>query len=234
MRFAGLIAALILGADAQALPPNYPATLSGGAPCGSCEAPEKLSWKTVIPPENEPGEPLIITGKVFQPDGKTPAQGMVLWVYHTDRTGYYNEKDDASHPRLKGWMKIGADGKYEFRTIRPGAYPHRTTPAHIHAHVYGPGYSERSIEDYWFKDDPRINEKELKNAAANGGHPVIVELKRGSDGVWRAERDITLKAVNDEARRTNVEGMTKPEIRSSQTVFGHSAFLRHSAFVIRH
>ncbi|MEY2504133.1 MAG: protocatechuate 3,4-dioxygenase, beta subunit, partial [Verrucomicrobiota bacterium] len=100
--------------------------MSGGAPCGSCIAPEKLSWKTVIPPENEPGEPLVITGKIFQQDGKTPAQGMVLWVYHTDRTGYYNEKDDASHPRLKGWMKIGADGKYEFRTIRPGAYPHRT------------------------------------------------------------------------------------------------------------
>jgi protocatechuate 3,4-dioxygenase, beta subunit len=177
--------------------PAYPPTLSGGAPCGSCNAPEKLSWKTVIPPENEKGEPLIITGKVLQPDGKTPAEGMVLWVYQTDRTGYYNEKDDASHPRLKGWMKIGADGKYEFRTIRPGAYPKRTTPAHIHAHLYGPGYSERSIEDYWFKDDPRIDEKELKSASGGSDHPfvVIIELKRGSDGVWRGERDITLPAV---------------------------------------
>lgn len=195
MRFAGVIAVLILAAAARAVPPNYPPTLSGGAPCGSCNPPKELSWKTVIPPENEPGEPLIMTGKVFQPDGKTPAQGMVLWVYHTDRTGYYNEQDDASHPRLNGWMKIGADGRYEFRTIRAGAYPHRTTPAHIHAHVYGPGYSERSIEDYWFKDDPRINDEELKNAADNGGHPSIVELKRGSDGVWRGERDITVKAA---------------------------------------
>jgi len=174
---------------------NYPPTLSGGAPCGSCNAPEKLSAKTVVPPGNEPGEPLVISGRILQPDGKTPAEGIVLWVYHTDVTGYYNEKDDASHPRLKGWMKIGADGKYEFRTIRPGAYPHRTTPGHIHAHVYGPGYSERSIEDYWFKDDPRINEKELKNAADNGGHPVVVELKRDRDGVWRGVRDIKLQAV---------------------------------------
>jgi protocatechuate 3,4-dioxygenase, beta subunit len=190
-----LASALALAAE---LPKNYPPTLSGGAPCGSCDAPASLSWKTVIPPENEPGEPLVISGKVFQPDGKTPAQGMVLWVYHTDRTGYYNEKDDASHPRLKGWMKIGADGKYEFRTIRPGAYPHRTTPAHIHAHVYGPGYSERSIEDYWFKDDPRINDEELKKASEGTNHPfvVIVDLKRGSDGVWRGVRDIVIKAVD--------------------------------------
>jgi len=38
-------------------------------------------------------------------------------------------------------------------------------------------------------------ERELKNAADNGGHPVVVELKRGSDGVWRGERDIRLQAV---------------------------------------
>jgi len=187
-----LLASVSLAAEPDK---NYPRTLSGGAPCGSCNAPEKLSWKTVIPPENEKGEPLVITGKVFQPDGKTPAEGMVLWVYHTDATGYYNEKDDASHPRLKGWMKIGTDGKYEFRTIRPGAYPHRSTPAHIHAHVYGPGYSERSIEEYWFKDDPRINDEQKAKVAKEGEHPFIVELTRGSDGVWRGERDITVKSV---------------------------------------
>jgi protocatechuate 3,4-dioxygenase beta subunit len=189
-----LMAPMIAAAEPEKTP-VYPPTLSGGAPCGSCIAPEKLSWKTVIPPANEKGEPLVITGKVFQPDGKTPAEGMTLFVYHTDVTGYYNENDDASHPRLKGWMKIGADGRYEFRTIRPGAYPHRATPAHIYAHVYGPGYSERSIDDYWFKDDPRINEKELKNAADNGGHPVVVALNRGSDGIWRGVRDIKLQAV---------------------------------------
>src|SRR5256714_15153703 len=167
---------------------SYPPTLSGGAPCGSCNAPEKLSWKTVIPPEKEPGEPLIITGKVFQPDGKTPAEGMVLWIYHTDRTGYYNEQDDASHPRLNGWMKIGADGKYEFRTIRPGAYPHRSTPAHIHAHVYGPGDSERSIDEFWFKDDPRINDAELKRQADNGGRPVIFGRQHRNSRCWRRQR----------------------------------------------
>src|SRR5256885_7947829 len=144
------IGTLILAAVAvaQVSPdPKYPSTLRGGAPCGSCHEPESVSWKTVIPPPNEPGEPLVITGRVFKADGKTPGEGMVLWVYHTDRTGYYNAQDDASHPRLNGWMKIGADGKYEFRTIRPGAYPHRSTPAHLLANVYGPGCSERPFAD---------------------------------------------------------------------------------------
>lgn len=174
--------------------PRYPSTLSGGAPCGSCVAPAHLSWKTIIPPSKEPGELLDISGTIYQPDGVTPAEGIVLFVFHTDVTGYYNEQDDASHPRLKGWMKTGANGRYEFRTIRPGAYPHRSTPAHIHAHLYGPDYSERSIDDYWFEGDPRINPKELFHARETGG-TVIVTLQRGNDGVWRGVRDIKIKSV---------------------------------------
>ena len=175
--------------------PSYPSTLSGGAPCGSCIAPANLSWKTIIPPNKEPGEPLEISGTIYQPDGVTPAVGIVLFVFHTDVTGYYNEKDDASHPRLKGWMKTGADGRYEFRTIRPGAYPHRSTPAHIHAHLYGPDYSERSIDDYWFEGDPFITPKELAHWRKEGEEPAIVSLKRGSDGVWKGVRDIRIKPV---------------------------------------
>jgi protocatechuate 3,4-dioxygenase beta subunit len=172
--------------------PSYPSTLSGGAPCGSCIAPANLSWKTVVTAAEEPGEPLIISGKISQPDGK-PAEGVVLFIYHTDATGYYNEKDDASHPRLKGWMKIGGNGRYEFRTIKPAPYPHRTTPAHIHAHVYGPQYSERSIDDYWFEGDPFITAKELATRKEAGTSPAVVSLKRNGEGVWQGVRDITLK-----------------------------------------
>lgn len=174
--------------------PGYPSTLSGGAPCGSCIAPANLSWKTFVTSPKEPGEPLSISGTISQPDGK-PAEGIVLFIYHTDATGYYNEKDDASHPRLKGWMKTGPDGRYEFRTIKPAPYPHRTTPAHIHAHVYGPQYSERSIGDYWFEGDPFITAKELARMKEQGAVPAIVPLKRNGEGVWQGGRDITLKPV---------------------------------------
>lgn len=176
--------------------PTYPLTLSGGAPCGSCIVPPDVSWKTVVTSAKEPGEPLVISGTIHQADGK-PASGVILFIYHTDATGYYNEKDDASHPRLKGWMKTGADGRYEFRTIKPAPYPHRTTPAHIHAHVYAPNYSERSIDDYWFEGDPFINAKELARVKEQGETPAIVALKRDGDGVLRGVRDITLKPVQN-------------------------------------
>lgn len=175
---------------------NYPPTLSGGAPCGSCHAPAELFSKTVIPESKaEPGEPLEISGRIYQADGKTPAPGFVLFVYHTDATGYYNKEDDASHPRLRGWMKTDAVGRYEFRTIKPAPYPHRTTPAHIHAHVYGKDYSERSIADLWFEGDRFITPEAIQHARKEGETPAVVALKKDAEGVWRGTRDITLKPV---------------------------------------
>ena len=94
-------------------------------------------------------------------------------------------------------MKRGADGRYEFRTIKPGAYPHRNTPAHIQAHGYGPEYSERSIDDYWFHGDRRITSERLSEVKAQGGSPVIISLRRGADGVWRGVRDIKIKPDGD-------------------------------------
>ena len=183
--------------SAQDAKPIYPSTLSGGAPCGSCIAPANLSWRTTITSADEPGAPLDISGTIYQPDGVTPAKNIVLFIYHTDATGYYNENDDPGHPRLRGWMLTGADGRYEFRTIKPAPYPHRTTPAHIHAHVYGKGLSERSIADYWFEGDPFITAKERSKAIENGEAPVIITLRRDGEGVLRGTRDITLQARSE-------------------------------------
>jgi len=40
-------------------------------------------------PENEPGEPLIVHGRVLQADSVTPAVGAIVFAYHTDRNGLY-------------------------------------------------------------------------------------------------------------------------------------------------
>ncbi len=186
---------LIIASNDAATEPTklpYPTTLHGGAPCGSCTAPEHLSFTTTIAPENEPGERLNISGTIFLADGETPANDVVLYVYHTDATGYYNEKDDPSHPRLRGWMKTNADGRYQFRTIKPAPYPRRTTPAHIHAHVYGANISEHSIDDYWFAGDDLITEKTRAKAREDNNTPAEVQLTRMADGVWSGTRDIRL------------------------------------------
>jgi protocatechuate 3,4-dioxygenase beta subunit len=53
--------------------------------CGATEAPESLSWKTVVASDDEPGQRMIISGRVFKADGRTPAEGVILYVNQTAR-----------------------------------------------------------------------------------------------------------------------------------------------------
>jgi protocatechuate 3,4-dioxygenase beta subunit len=166
----------------------------GSMPCSSCIAPKNISWQTTIASIDEQGEPLIMSGTIYQPDGITPAEGIVLFVYHTDSTGYYNKDDDAYDPRLRGWMKTSKDGKYEFKTIKPAPYPKRTTPAHIHAHIYSPQIPEYSIDEYWFEGDPYITPEEKAKLTGRGGFNSIIKLTRGEDGILRGVRNIKLES----------------------------------------
>ena len=155
-----------------------------------------LSWKAQLVTAGEPGTPLVVRGRVFAADGRTPVEGITLYVYHTDARGLYSEKDGQGgppDPRLKGSMKTDADGRYEFRTIRPASYPGTRNPQHIHAKVYGAGYAERPIPEYWFDDDPLITDEMRARHAGLGTFSPIVSVKRGGDGVYACVRDIRLE-----------------------------------------
>jgi protocatechuate 3,4-dioxygenase, beta subunit len=155
-----------------------------------------LLWKTAIASETEPGEPLIVSGTIYSPDGKTPAGGMILSVYQTDKTGVYSTRsNDGAHrdTRIHGAMKTNADGRYEFRTIKPGSYPDSTNAAHIHAYISGPGYPEYWIDEYLFDDDKFVKEEQKQKVASLASFSPILKLTKGSDGVLRATRDIKLE-----------------------------------------
>lgn len=165
----------------------------GSMPCSKCIAPATMSSKITIAADDEPGERLVMSGTIFKSDGVTPAEGIVLFVYHTDATGYYNKDDDAYDPRLRGWMRTGPDGKYEFRTIKPAPYPHRATPAHIHAQIYSDTIPEYAIDEYWFEGDPLINNEQKKLLLnGRGGFNSIVKLTRESNGHLTGVRNIKL------------------------------------------
>jgi len=157
----------------------------------------KAPWKIAIGSQTEPGEPLIISGTIYAPDGHTPAEGISLWVYHTDATGHYSPRtesgSDGRYTRLHGLMQTNKEGRYEFRTIKPAPYPGHTNPAHIHAYVSGPDYPEYWIDSYVFEGDPFITEEMRQKSGDKGSFSSILKLTRGSDGIWRGIRDITLE-----------------------------------------
>lgn len=106
------------------------------------------------------GEPLRVHGTVRSLDG-TPLPGARLDVWQTAPNGLYDVQDGGQPAmNLRGLFTAADDGGYEFRTVRPVAYPipgdgpvgemlratgrHTWRPAHIHFVVDAPGH-ERVI-----------------------------------------------------------------------------------------
>lgn len=152
------------------------------------------SWKTAIVSDKEPGEPLIVSGTIYAPDGRTPLPGISLFVYQTDATGKYSTSGGSNrNTRLHGLMRTNAEGRYEFRTIKPASYPGSRNPAHIHAYVSGPGYPEYWIDEYWFEGDPFVTDAMRRKLTSLGTFYPIIKLTRGPDGVLRGVRDIKIE-----------------------------------------
>lgn len=157
----------------------------------------KAPWKISLVSDQEPGEPLIISGTIYAPDGHTALEGINLWVYQTDATGHYStlreSGGDNRNTRLHGLMQTNHEGQYEFRTIKPAPYPGRRNPAHIHAFVSGLGYPEYWIDEFLFEDDPFITDEMRQKFSGKGTFSSILTLTRGSDGVLRGVRDIKVE-----------------------------------------
>jgi protocatechuate 3,4-dioxygenase beta subunit len=153
-----------------------------------------ISWSAVLSPKEERGEALVVSGRVFGPDGKAPVAGATVYVYHTDIHGYYNNSPSrgSENPRLRGWMRTDAEGKYEYRTIKPGPYPSSRIPAHIHYRVSAPGYKERVFEIV-FEGDPFITEQIRADAKNAFSVYAIQRLERDGQNTLRCAQDVTLQ-----------------------------------------
>ena len=87
-------------------------------------------FQTKLAGPNEPGERLIISGKVLSSDCRTrlPNTLIEIWQankagqYDTDKPGDFTERVDF---HLRGMMLTDQQGNYEVETIMPGRYPVR-------------------------------------------------------------------------------------------------------------
>ena len=184
-RFVVVLAALLAasaGAAVIAFSAEEPS--SSGAPA----APSRIS----IAPPGEPGTSLVFAGTVYRPDGETPAPGVVLYVYQTDATGIYGPPGKA--PRLRGWLRTDAAGRYEVRTIRPGSYPTGGIAAHVHTQLWGGGAATQWNSDLLFAGDPDLSPRELREADSAGRFSSICTPTKDPDGTLRCPLDLRLRA----------------------------------------
>ena len=171
-----------------------------GGPCQGCEAlleydKRPLSFRDTLPEFDNNSIKLKLTGRVLKPDGITPASNVIVYIYHTDAQGIYPKRSSATgwgrrHGYIRGWIKTGVDGRYEFYTFRPGAYPQRSAPQHIHVIVKETDTIPYYLDDYTFDDDPLLT-SEHRNRFSNKGGSGIMKAQN-LNGLQLIERDLVL------------------------------------------
>lgn len=169
------------------------ARLAGTEGMGAIDAPSNVSWKTVLSNDADKGEKMLISGTVYEADGKRGAPNVLIYLYHTDIEGYYGRKSgEHKHGRYRGWLLTDARGRYEFQTIKPAPYPENRFAAHIHTTLTTAAMKEDWIDSILFEGDELISEQERRTAGKKGGFQPILNLKKDANGIWQARRDIQL------------------------------------------
>jgi protocatechuate 3,4-dioxygenase beta subunit len=101
---------------------------------------------------------------VLDEDGR-PVRGALVEVWQANASGRYLHKVDNHDAPLDpnfsgaGRMITDEDGRYCFKTIKPGAYPwgnhyNAWRPAHIHFSLFGAGILSRLVTQMYFPGDP--------------------------------------------------------------------------------
>ena len=192
------------GAKQQEVPVLHsPSTFTNqivGGRCDGCEImfegmPEQLFSTDTIAEMNEPGVRLEVKGTVYKRDGKTPAEGVIVYFYHTDVTGRYTASKEQTVGRqnghLRGWIKTNGNGEYRIYTIKPAPYPGATAPAHIHCYVKEPHINEYYVDEIEFFDDPLLTDAIKLQREKRGGSGLVVAAK-DKNGWLTCKRDIIL------------------------------------------
>ncbi|MCZ8335220.1 MAG: protocatechuate 3,4-dioxygenase subunit beta [Rhodobacteraceae bacterium] len=112
------------------------------------------------------GERMILHGRVLDENAR-PVPGTLVEIWQANASGRYRHKKDAYLGALDpnfggcGRTLTDAEGRYAFRTIKPGPYPwlnfvNSWRPRHIHVSAFGTSFSQRLITQLYFEGDPLI------------------------------------------------------------------------------
>ncbi len=112
------------------------------------------------------GQRIIVYGRVLDENAR-PVPGALVEFWQANAGGRYRHKKETYlapiDPNFGGCGRTITDeeGRYWFRTIKPGAYPwpngvNDWRPAHIHFSIFGHAFAQRLITQMYFEGDPMI------------------------------------------------------------------------------
>ena len=130
------------------------------------------------------GERIIVAGRVVD-EADRPVPNTLIEIWQANACGRYihivDQHDAPIDPNFLGAGRCTTDteGRYEFRTIKPGAYPwgnHHNAwrPNHIHLSLFGTDFSNRLVTQMYFPGDPLLELDPIYQGAPKGARERMV------------------------------------------------------------
>ncbi len=112
-------------------------------------------FRAKVCPPFEPGNVLVVSGRVWAFDTKKPLPGAVLDIWQVDDQGRYSAGNGDFKNRAR--LLTAEDGYFEFETIHPVPYQPNANmwrSPHIHFIAQCQGY-QRLVSEMFFAGDPK-------------------------------------------------------------------------------
>jgi protocatechuate 3,4-dioxygenase beta subunit len=151
---------------------------------------------------DEPGHPLIVTGRVTDSSTGEPVPSAVLDLWQASADGFYEiQKPERGPAYLRAKVPVDSDGRFEFRTIVPASYEipkegpvgrllafldrHAFRANHIHFKMDAEGYKSLTTQIF-FSD----NEWLRSDTVGAVKDDLIVDLAEDADEVRAKELEV--------------------------------------------
>ncbi len=132
--------------------------------------------------ERAQGQVIYVAGRILSASGE-PLPGVTIEIWQANTHGRYTHPSDDNpaplDPNFQGFARLVSDaqGRYRFKTIKPGGYPVGgfSRPPHIHVDIKGE--ANRLVTQMYFDGEPLNDTDPLLASAGANRHSLIVTLE---------------------------------------------------------
>ncbi|WP_299362120.1 hypothetical protein [Winogradskyella sp.] len=156
-------------------------------------AEDQLSHTDTIPDFRSKTNKLKLTGIIYQSDGVTPANDVIVYIEQPNEDGDFDlrRSGDQRYVFHRSWVKTDAEGRYTFYTFIPGGDRRYNQMQQIFPIIKEASKPERHLESLLFDDDPLLTKRCRKRLTKKGKTGRILKTKK-ENGILIATKDIVL------------------------------------------
>ena len=153
----------------------------------------QLSDTDTIPGFESKPNKLKISGTIYESDGVTPANGVILYIEQADEHGDFDlrKENGKRYVHNRGWVKTDANGQYTFYTYIPGNDRRYNQLQQLFPVIKESSKEAYEIESFLFDEDPLLSKICRKKITKKGDPSRILKPTKVND-IFVVQKDITL------------------------------------------